>query len=396
MSLKVPLVFKLQTLIFWISFVLLFVVGGGMAFIGIPFRPFIAALFAIFIFPFHRIKLNKVLFAFTLLFLVILFSGVLNHSSGIQLALFLRNLITCFLVYFIASGYLNKEEVRERLVKWCTILGLTQLPIIIFQKVFYSQLIKISAVAISYWDIGSGTFFIKNDSSMSIFLIGLVIYHLFGAGAFKKNRTVKVVIFVLGIFAAGSRVSQLAILAIIAYFFFRNLRLKTVLSMSLIFLVMLFGLSKTVLFTEFQSQLTLVFAKLDFSNIDARAMMKFQEGQYSRAAAVLYYLSEPLKFLGDGPSAYYDVLNREHLLGNTGHIFTFYSEVGIVGLIMSYWLIYELGRYYCPNNSVQRNLYFFAIVCLSITSSLLSDAGILLAYFCLMFVLSENCQQETT
>lgn len=378
-----------------IAFLMLFVVGGAMAFVGIPFRPYmVLGMIMILLFT-ERIKVNRILFLYVLLLIEIVVSAALNKTSFLQLALFSRNLIFSFLIYFLVSRYMLKQESLSRLFKWCSILGLIQLPIVVLQKTFYNQVIPFSAQAISYWDIGSGTFFIKNDSSMSIFLIGLIIIYLFNKNVHDKYKYLKVTVYFLAIFAAGSRISQLSILAILAYYYARNMSLKTILILSFISLVAIIIFLTSPLFEDILNQMRIILHRVDFSNMTEYEMNKFQSGGYNRAAAVLYYMSQPFKWFGDGPSAYYDVITREHTLGNTGHIFTFYAEVGTIGLVLSYLISYEFCKAF-SDQKLQRFLYFFAFGMLSVTSSIFTDAGILLAYLTLLCLQNINTEKEVT
>jgi hypothetical protein len=104
---------------------------------------------------------------------------------------------------------------------------------------------------------------------------------------------------------------------------------------------------------------------------------KFLRGDYARGAAVLYYLSEPLKIIGDGPSKYYDPVSKEFLLGNRGQVFTFYSEVGMLGVASSFWFLFRIGAEF---SSRIRWPLVLSVAALSITSSVMSDASIMFAY----------------
>jgi hypothetical protein len=119
--------------------------------------------------------------------------------------------------------------------------------------------------------------------------------------------------------------------------------------------------------------------QLSIDSIQNAAGTNFEEGKYERTAAIYFYLTQPLKVLGDGPSAYYDALNREFTLGNTGQVFTLYAEVGIVGLLFGYWIFFEMSR----RSSASRKMAigcFLLMSALTITAFALSDASLLLAY----------------
>ena len=158
-------------------------------------------------------------------------------------------------------------------------------------------------------------------------------------------------------------------------------------------MTVLFGfiiLAQTKIFTEIKEQMALVYVQATFQ--EEGNMEAFKSGEYSRNAAILYYLNQPLKWFGDGPGKYFDVAEREYVLGNRGQAFSFYAEVGIIGLIISYLILFQISRI-CPNKKIG-NLYFFSICMLSITSDILSDAGIILAYSIFIFPIIDKNESK--
>jgi hypothetical protein len=148
---------------------------------------------------------------------------------------------------------------------------------------------------------------------------------------------------------------------------------------------MLFALSNTRIFQERKEELTKALVQATFQ--DSGDLDAFKSGEYNRTAAVLYYINQPIKWFGDGPGKYFDVKTRERELGNTGHVFTIYSEAGLIGLLLSYLIIYYMTRV-CRNKLIA-NLYFVTILILSFTSNVLGDAGIVLGFNIFLFILSK-------
>ena len=109
----------------------------------------------------------------------------------------------------------------------------------------------------------------------------------------------------------------------------------------------------------------------------------FLSGNYGRGAAVAYYFNQPIKWFGDGPSRYYNVFSNTKTLGNTGHLFTFYSEVGLFALITSF-LIFLLiafpGKGWRNRFSWIGILSFLAILLLSFTTEVMNDISIILIF----------------
>jgi hypothetical protein len=112
-------------------------------------------------------------------------------------------------------------------------------------------------------------------------------------------------------------------------------------------------------------------------------MTFFLAGRYGRGAAVAYYLNREILWLGDGPSRYYDPLSRVRLLGNWGHAFGFYSEVGVFGWLFSV-LFFLLIAFPGQDGKFRLRwvpvLLFLAIQALSFTTQIMNDISIVLAY----------------
>jgi hypothetical protein len=178
----------------------------------------------------------------------------------------------------------------------------------------------------------------------------------------------------------------LTTLIIIAYYYLKGFSIKKITYVLLFGILGLFIFSQTKFFNEVREQIKLAYVQATFR--ESGSMEAFKTGAYSRNAAILYYLNQPLKWFGDGPGAYFDVTNREYVLGNRGQVFSFYAEIGIIGLIISYLILFQISRN-CPNKTIA-NFYFFSICMLSITSDILSDAGIILAYSIFLFPIMIN------
>lgn len=373
---------RVESISFWTAYLLLFLIGGFLAFIGLPFRPFMAVFIVIPLLTILKINIDKIFLLYVLFLIEILISALINGSGLTKPLLFSRYLIISFTTYLVAYNYMG-TSIKQNIFKISLILGLIQLPIVAFQKLFYDQIMIFSKVNISYWDIGFGTFFVKNDSAMSIFLLGLILVLLFENNINIRYKTIKVYILVAAIFISGSRVLQLTTLIILAYYYLQGFSIKKIIYLSIVLLFGFIILAQTKIFTEIKEQMALVYVQATFQ--EEGSMEAFKTGNYSRNAAVLYYLNQPVKWFGDGPGEYYDVTDREYVLGNTGQIFNFYSEVGLIGLVLSYLIMYQMSRN-CSNKKIA-NLYFFTACMLSITSNILSDASIVLAYNIFLFIL---------
>jgi hypothetical protein len=125
---------------------------------------------------------------------------------------------------------------------------------------------------------------------------------------------------------------------------------------------------------------TLNRAVLDFN--PERVELYF-EGRYARGAALYYFFTNDILWLGDGPSRYSDPISGERLRGNMGHVYTFYTEVGLIGWILSI-LAYILIAFRPGRGMIRFNssilLMFAAVFILGFTENIMNDISIVLFY----------------
>lgn len=367
--------------IFYIAYLFLFCIGGFLAFVGVPFRMAYVSLLVIMLIPLYGMPFDRITKLFLVLVMVIIASGIVNRSSIRETLLFLRFVITPFAMYYLVKIFLSPHNIKK-IINISITLGMIQLPVVIFQRLSYNWLIGYSAFpgGISHIDFNFGTFYVKCDPAMSFFLMGLILFLLFDNkhNYFVRHRIFKAIWFSLAIMVANSIICHLMLMGIWAYYFLSGLSIKTLVQAGLVVVVAV-GLFSYFSWTELWTELAgKAVSKITFQNVGN--LDRFLEGGYSRTAAVLYYLNEPLKLLGDGPSRYYDPLTRTRLLGNTGHVLTFYGELGLIGLFVSYWIMYRIAKRKRGNSPEMARLYFLVAVLLTATTSVMSDASIMLSY----------------
>lgn len=365
--------------LFYLAFILLFCVGGALVLLGAPFRMASVSLLVLALVPLYGIRIDGVAKLFAVFVVVILVSGALNHSSVRETLLFMRFVITPFAMYYLADLFLSPRNIRK-VLNLSVALAMIQLPIVIFQRLFYDQIASISPVGISRHDIGFGSFYMKDDPALCFFLIGLILFLLFDE---KHNWVIKGRMFKSGWFTVtvlltNSVICQMMLGGIWIYYMLRRLSLRTFIQMGF---VSVFGLGMFTYFgwaEQFAHRSRVTIQTISFRGEDD--MDAFLSGNYSRAAAIVYYLEQPLKWLGDGPSRYYDPVTGTHFLGNTGQLFSFYGELGLLGLLLGYWLLFRMSRRKRGAIPPYAWIYFLVISGLTVTTSVMSDASIMLAY----------------
>ncbi len=365
--------------VFYITYVLLFLIGGTIAALGIiPFRPFHVSALALLLVLLYGIRLDRVTRLFVFFTLLIIFSGIINGSSLKQIFYFLRFVIVPYSMYYLIRIYINQQNIKK-IINLSIILAMLQLPVVLIQRIFYTQLISLSVIPIEPVDFTTGTFYVKADPALSIFLFGLILFLLFDPkhNYFVRNRMFKAAWFSLTILLSNSMISQLMLFGVWAYYLLRGKKIWAVFSVGLASLALVITLYYLGATQQWLWQLSYVTRQFSIKEVAEEEI--FLMGGYSRGAAILYYLSRPLSLIGDGPSKYYDPLTRTYLLGNKGQIFNFYGEVGLIGLLLGYAILHAMA--YRRGSSVRtRWLYFLIAVGLTITSNVQADASVMLAY----------------
>lgn len=369
-----------KKIIFYLCFIFLFCIGGLITLLGVPFRMAYVSFLPLSLIPLYGIRITKSLFVIVLFSIAVLLSAIYNRSSIGELLSFLRFIVIPFAMYYIVTSYVTSKNI-QKIIKLCVYVAILQPPLILLQKLFYSKIVQLSGLSIMKVDIGFGSFYIADDPAMSFFVIGMILFLLFDRrnNYFLKMRIPIALWISSAILMANSILLTIVTLAIwLAFLVIKMLSRNFILAVSL-FSIFSVG-AITVLSTSYSDQVQekLIYLKGVISPENASADL-FLEGRYSRSYAVIYYINQPLKLLGDGPSKYYNPLTREYKVGNTGQIFTFYSEIGLLGLVLGYILLFQMTRT-SRSSMIVALPYCITLALLSTTTSIFSDASIMFAY----------------
>lgn len=370
--------------IFFTIFLSLF--GFGFIISVVTNFTFRAALLSLIVLPLflkYRIKLERILIAYGLLVVLILLSALLNKSSFINMLLFIRVPVFSYLIYHLVTITLTPTFITK-VIKAAVLIAMIQLPIIVLQWQLYDYLpLRLRGPA-GLVDFGSGTFTYKTDYAMIFFLTLIIIFLLFEEkrNHFIKNRFVKALWLSGTVMIANSQIMKIALLIVWFVYVIKGLNIKKILIISLVVIIMggVFGFmaSKGLITEEIT---TFVDNLLNPGSVDT-----YLAGGYSRTAALKYLVTDGFSWLGAGPSAFSDPLTRTLYRGNTGHSFTFFSEIGILGWSASI-LIMLLIAFPINNGKIRaswsRVLVFASIFILSFTANVMNDVGVFLI-FCIL------------
>lgn len=358
-------------------------------FTGQLFRLGIVSALLVFPLFFHKLIIDAVIGIFVLLVGEILLSSSYNHSSSTELYQFLRHIIFSFSMYYVVRIYVKADRVRQ-VMRFLYMIAFIQLPVVLFQRFFFERFPANWVRGSDKVDFDFGTFPFHYDPALAFFLALLVAFLLFNpkSKSIMQKRWLVVIWLTVTIFFINSQICHLIIVLIWSAYLFLHMSIKKIV-VSVVILV--FVSSLVYLGDASLSATTAVgtFERLidDWKNPDQEA---FVSGDYSRSAAILFYLSEPIKIIGDGPSRYYDRETETYSLGNRGHVFTFYAEVGIIGLFLSYLVFFLIAialkvKSFALNYSISlfRLIAFIILVLFSFVADI-TTTPVVLSYACIV------------
>jgi hypothetical protein len=376
----------LTAIIFYTVFFLIFCFSGSLSILSIltslPYRMGLVSALTLPLILLYGIRVNKVFITYGLLTVIIFLSGLYNGVSCTNILLFMRSLIFSFLIYKLVDMYLRPGNIH-RVLNWCIVISVLQLPVLILQRLSYTHLPTIITKNVIRLDFDFGTFNLKGDAQMAFFLTSIVIFLLFNK---RQSYIVKYKWIILGwltltIFIANSELLKITVSLVWAVYFFTHARAKIIIYSGAVF-ICIFGLLAV------SGALNQVWSRFWYSvqtntQLTSEREQRFLSGNYARGTAIAYYLNREIMLLGDGPSRYYNVFTRERVLGNTGHIFTFYSEVGSLGWLASaaifFLIAFPIHRGRITISWVSL-LIFTSIQLLSFTAEIMNDVSIVLTY----------------
>jgi hypothetical protein len=323
-------------------------------------------------------------------------SAWVNHVPLGQFASFVRIPIVAYLVYHLVQRFLNNKARVEKVLRLLYVIAAFQLPVIALQRLAYPWLpdrLKFGTLAgqLSAADFGMGSF--TGDASMSFLLVLLVILLLFDrrVQSIVRGRWPLAVWLTLTVLFTNSEIQHTTILLIWGIYLLTHLRLKT-----LVIIGVSVALLASLLGVLFQAGV-MTFAPLQHTIGRASKLVGIFEGEvreetffaggHAREAAIYYYLSEPIKWIGDGPGTAYNTATRERTVGSWGHVFTFYAEVGLFGLMLSILIFFviafpiRIGRSTVRmRTSWVRALAFLSVVILAFAKYPMGDSPMMFTY----------------
>lgn len=372
-----------KRIVFYLVFFLVFCFSGLLYVITAhSYRTALVSALVIPLVLLHGIRVDRVFVACLILTVVVGMSALYNQSSLSDFVEFMRVPVFSYLIYYLVEVFIDRTNIAK-IVKLCIAVSLIQLPMVLLQWFAFDRLPARWTEEAGITDFGFGTFSYKADYAMAFFLCLLVIFLLFDRDRSHiiRHRWAVALWLTLTILIANAQMVKPIVLLVWGAYLIRHLGVKTLLYVgvaSVIIIVMIELLSGYGLLTQ---EVTL-FAKLLVPS-GPPDVSGYLSGSYSRFGALQYFLDRGITLLGDGPSRYFDVFSRTRYVGNAGHFFTFYSEIGLLGWLTSvvilFWMAFPGGKL-CLGNGWVRALAFLSVNALTFTSNVMNDISVMLIY----------------
>lgn len=366
---------KKKLLLFFILFIN--VIAGMLVTYGVlPNRTDYLLLLPLCLVLIGPIRWNRYYSLSVIFVLFFFFNAYWNGIGLISAAKYSKYALIPFLAYFTTDISLDKNT-ANKLLSLLIWIGLVQLPVVVVQNLFVGQLVGYTVVPdMLHEDFTTGTFWLRNDPALNFFLIALISFLLFSSHSLTQTKTRFLIsYFTITLLLSNSKLALLILVGIFILFALRDMSIANFFKyLSIATLVV------GVLFFFFSEAITIKLQTMysQMTNVSEGAVKEFLKGGYSRTAALVYLISEPLKVVGDGVGAYVDLDTNEYRWGLRGQIFIFYAEIGIIGLTLSYYLAYAMVKEVAKKMMLFHVVILGSFVLFTYTSRPFADFSILL------------------
>jgi len=372
-----------------------FLLGGiTQFFLGLPNTAYTYSVvllfyFIILLYTYTRgvVMVDRVVISTVLYGSWIFISGAVNGSGAILIAIytiFFLLPLGCYLFFKInqKNNYISHRHISRLYL----IIACIQAPILLMQRFGYSALISFnrSSQQIVHEDFLFGSFFLKADHALGFFLL-MNIFNLIENNR-SQNITKHAWLFygLLGgtVFLSESNITKLLLLVFVAYLIFKSFPRKIrIISLVIAILVTPLLMQQAAKIKNVQTQLHFIDTQYNVT----KSWENFEKGIAKRPQVIITYARKiPLKWIGDGPYSYFDILKGK--FAKTKHfsqmIWT-YADLGLIGLFLFLLLLWSLVR------SLEISGYLSAIVfgvilIYSLMTTIFSDLAIMISLISLL------------
>lgn len=338
---------ELIQLVFYAVYFLTFIISGHIIMLDITPYYRLGIVATLLVAPIWllraRLKIDLMFWAFVGCIVTTIISSVYNDIGIARSLLFSRSFIYSYFAYYIVNLYIHSNNIT-RIMQLCITTALIQLPLVLAQQIFLYDLLPGNLRKnVNVLDFDFGTF--VGDASLSFFLNLLIIFLLFD----KQGRHIisyrwPILLWLTAtIWVANSELGKLVSIIIWATYLVIHFYRPRVVIGCFFALAVLWGVAQsTGLYTtvteRFYKKLTHDALAVDDGRVNA-----YLNGKAYKGAALYYYLNSDILWIGDGPLAYSNPVDKSKVRGNFGHSFVFYSEIGIFGWLLSLGIFFFIA-----------------------------------------------------
>lgn len=391
---------------------MVFVIGGlsqflfGLSNTIMTFFLMVSLLAVYFLYTFlkARIVFNRFVFMALLYVLTIVLSATLNKSHPVSTLVYFIFPFLPLSVYLFA--YINFKEqflTFEKVFKFFFYIGLAQLPILIIQQNLYDFLIRFnrSGQTIESLDFMFGSFFIKSDHSLGVFLLLLI-----AAILYQRKRIAHIVLMprialiylLISIFLTESNISKLIAVILVATTLilpiYHKYGERLVFRLGVLILILFMGIAGFSLKDKPIIQKRLGGPLVEQLSIE-RAEKFYEERTAKRFQIVLVAAQRlPLKWIGDGPYSYFDIRSGKFTKApHFSQLLWTYFDLGLLGLTVVISYLWVISRFLSPKRGIATLFLFGILVVYSFYTTLFSDIAML---FSLFFILARKVGERNS
>lgn len=379
---------------FYIITLITFVFGGLIQYtLGISNTFITFSLLALLYFNYflyvslkRRVVFNAVVFWSTCYLLIIVVSSIINQSNFILTSVyFIFPLLPLGVYLFSFINHKEKIIPINYIYKLFYYISILQLPLLLIQRNFYDSLIQFnnSGQVIDWYDFMFGTFFIKSDHSLAIFVLFSIILILTkNKDKLFKFPIISIIYLSITVFLAESTISKFFLCVILSTSiiipFYK--KYKNTLSFKFITVIIVASLSLTIynlrkqefvekiLGGQFERQYSIEVSELRYESKTAK-----------RGQILIVILNKlPVKVIGDGPYSYFNLLTGKFT--NTKHftqIIWTYFDLGLIGTVIFFGLLISLISYLNIPRGILFHVFLSVFVVYSFYTTIFSDIAIL-------------------
>lgn len=387
---------KIYQLSFCIIVLLTFLIGGLLQFfIGLSNTALTLLIvlimyitYILYIIVKNKVVFNRVTFWSSVYILVIIVSGIWNGSNFFSIVIYflfpllpLGTFLFCYINF--KENYLNPK----RIFKIFFFIALIQLPILLIQANFYEELIRFnnSNQHVASFDFLFGSFFMKSDHSLGIFILCVITNILLNKR--KDNKLIKFPIIStlylsITIFLTESNISKLFLCILLVLSIVIPLYQKHKKSLVLKVGVLLFGIF-VALFTyslrdqEFISER--IGGSFERQYSLGAAEKQYELGTAKRGQILIMVLNKmDIKWIGDGPYSYFNILTGK--FKKTIHfsqLLWTYFDLGVIGLIVVMGLLISILKYLDIDKGIPFYTFLLIFTVYAFYTTIFSDIAIM-------------------